>query len=205
MKSFSTCCASDRRRTAWAVVALLILSSSAAAAKKPVDPDDLFNPLLGVDHAHWLVGSIVRIASEKEVEQYLRLTSDDEAAAFIKAFWDRRNAETPLFKKTPRQTFDSRTVEADKQFTESAYPGHRTDRGAIWILYGEPEEVVFESPEKVGHPTLEVWKYSSDAEPGLDGEKPKKSYRFFKDGELTVFYTGQKRRGDARQRTRQRF
>lgn len=207
MKNFSICCASAERRAAWIVVAvlLLLLSGGPLAAKKPVDPDELFNPLLGVEYSHWLVGPIVQIASEKEVEEYLSLTSDEEAAAFIKAFWDRRNADTPIFQKTPRQIYDLRSEEADKRFTEAAYPGHRTDRGTILILYGEPEEIVFESPQKVGHPTLEVWKYGSDSEPGLDGEKPKKRYRFYKDGELTVFYTGQKRRGDARDRTRRRF
>ena len=185
------------------LAAALLASPPAAWGKKSLDPEELFNPLLGVDYSHWLVGPIVRIASEQEVESYLLLTSDEEAQAFIEKFWAARNEGTDLFKKTPQKIYAERVEEADKRFTERAYPGHRTDRGTIWILYGEPEEITFESPQKVGQPTLEVWKYSKKSEPGLDGERPKKLYRFYREGELTVFYTG-RTRPDARDRVRQR-
>ncbi|MCP4656457.1 MAG: GWxTD domain-containing protein [bacterium] len=176
------------------------IASSGMAAKKPSDPDDLFNPLLGIDYSHWLVGPIAMIASAEEIAEYLQLTGDEEAERFIAAFWERRNAGTEFFQKTPQQIYESRLLEADKRFTEAAYPGRRTDRGTILVTFGEPETIEFESPKRVGNPTLEIWRYPKDAAEGLGGEKPKRLYRFCKQGELTVFYAGVMRAPRPRER-----
>jgi hypothetical protein len=89
-------------------------------------------------------------------------------------------------------------VEADKRYSEGAYPGSRTDRGKIFIVFGEPESVKFEQQNAVHAPTLEVWYYANDAPPGLGGKPPENRYRFAKfDGE-TSLYTGQRKRPDPR-------
>ena len=94
-----------------------------AAAKKPKDPEELFNPILGVNYSHWLVGPVVEIATEDEVEAYLLLVDDEGAKAFIDAFWEKRAEGVALFTKPPRQLFDERAAEADKRFSEGASPG----------------------------------------------------------------------------------
>ncbi|MEM1205748.1 MAG: GWxTD domain-containing protein [Acidobacteriota bacterium] len=192
-----------------AVVVLWAWVGAAAvpAKKKPKSPEDLFNPMLGVEYSHWLQGPIFEIATAQEVEDFLLITSDDEAQAFVDRFWDSRDPKgsgVDFFAKKPRQIFDERSVEADKRFSEGAYPGRRTDRGSVLIVYGEPEDIEFEAPRRVGDPTLEVWKYPKDSEKGLDGEKPKKQYRFVRIGEKTVRYTGQPLRRDPRDRLRPR-
>ena len=195
---------SHRRPRPFLLLLLLTASlvSATANAKKPKDPEELFNPLLGVQWSHWLVGPIVQIADEKEVDTYLRLTSDEDAAAFVETFWAKRNEDTALFKKTPKDLFDARSEEANKRYTEGTYPGNRTDRGTVLILYGEPDEIAFESPKKVGYPPLEVWEYSKKAEEGLDGKKPKRLYRFVEIKGSTVLYTGQPLRPDPRAKLR---
>ncbi len=200
-KSFSTSCASISARLCWWLAGALLLLAGSAAGKKPTTSEELFNPLLGVDYAHWLVGPISHMASEEEINAYLRLASDPEAVQFIAKFWEKRNANTAVFKKTPQEIFNARVVEVNTRFAEAAFPGDRTDRGTIFILYGEPEKIAYESPQKIGDPTLEVWTYPKDAPKGLDGEVPKRLYRFFKDGELTVFFTG-RTRPDPRQKLR---
>lgn len=196
VKNFSISWPKARRTSAWIAVAVLLIAFPAAAKKKtkPTDPDELFNPLLGLDYSFWLVGPIAAIASEDEIEAYLALTSDEEAAKFIDSFWAKRAEGVGFFEKKPRQIFEERAAEADKRYSEGAFPGRRTDRGKTLILYGEPEEVTFETPMEVGVPTLEVWKYPKDAEAGLDGEAPKRSYRFIEIDGSKVFYTNQKLR-----------
>ena len=181
------------------IVLAAIIVAAAAEARKPSDPDELFNPLLGPEYSHWLVGPIVEMASEQEVDDYLLIASDEEAAAFIERFWEKRNADTKVFTKSPQQTFDERSAEADKRFTEGAYPGSRTDRGKILILYGEPDSIEFESPRKVDDPPLEVWTYKT-RDKGLDDDKPKRRYRFVDLGRTTVLYTGQNLPPDYRRR-----
>lgn len=191
---------SYNRLTTLLLVTAWLFAAGLADAKKPKDPNDLFNPLLGVQWSHWLVGPIVEIATEKEVDAYLVLTSDAEAEAFAEAFWQKRNEGTKLFTKTPQDLFKARTEEAEKRFSEGTYPGSRTARGTILILYGEPEKISFESPKKVGYPPLEVWEYSKSADKGLDGKKPKKRYQFVEVDGSTILYTGQRLRVDPRSR-----
>ncbi|MEO1366965.1 MAG: GWxTD domain-containing protein, partial [Acidobacteriota bacterium] len=106
------------------VVLLSILAVAfPAQAKKPTDPDDLFNPLLGPDYSHWMVGPLVEMATEDEVEAFLLLVSDEDARTFVERFWDARNAGAEVFTKTPQQIYEARAEDADKRFTEGAYPG----------------------------------------------------------------------------------
>lgn len=188
------------------VLALLLVAVPAAAKKKPKNPEDLFNPMLGPDYAQWLVGPIVEIATAKEVERFLELISDEEAKAFIAGFWAERNEGTPVFTKTPEQIFEERLAEADKRYSEGAYPGSNTDRGKIFILYGAPESIEFESGDNLNDPTLEVWYYPDDEAPeGLDGEKPAGRYRFIKIEGATFLYTGKHmNRRDFREELRRR-
>jgi GWxTD domain-containing protein len=184
-------------------IASLVLAGP-AAAKKPTSPDDLFNPFLGVEYSYWLVGGIAQIASEEEIRTYLALQDDEAAKAFVESFWQKRNAGTEPFKKTPRQIFEQRAGEADRRFSERAYPGRRTDRGAIFVVHGEPEKIVFESPQTTSGYTLEVWYYPKKPELGLDQEKPKRLYKFVEIEGRTVFYRNQTKRPDLRDQLRQR-
>jgi GWxTD domain-containing protein len=187
-----------------ALVLALVAAPAGALKKKWPEPEEIFNPLLGPNYSHWVVGPIYHMASEKELEEFQLLVDDAEAEAFIEAFWKKRNAGTKVFTETPQQIFERRMEEADKRFTEGAYPGSRTDRGAVFILYGEPEDIEYESPEKVGNPTLEAWIYPKDAEAGLDGDKPKRRIRFIEIDDRTVIYTGQRLRRDPRDELRRR-
>lgn len=193
-----------RRVLSLALVALLALSAPVVAkkgkkGKKPTSKDELFNPLLGVDYCQWLVGPIARIASLEEIERYLQLVTDQEADAFVTAFWAARNEGTPVFQQKPEDRFKERVAEADKRFSEAAAAGSMSARGTIFVVYGEPQAIFFEEPRVVGDPSPEVWEYPKDAPPGLDGEVPERRYRFIKLGDHTVFYE-QKMRRDPRLR-----
>ncbi len=193
-----------------AVLAALLATALATpgqarkGGKGEADAEELFNPLLGVEYSHWLVGPIYQMASEQEAQDYLLLTSDEDAASFIEAFWSRRNEGTELFKKTPEQMFSARAEKADTRYREATFPGRLTDRGTIFILFGEPEETDFESSELLDGPPIEIWKYGKDAAKGLTGEKPKKQYRFMTIDGKTTFFNNRMSELEARKRQRKR-
>lgn len=203
-KSFSISCPAARAAVVLLAVLLAAAPAGAKKNKKPDDPNELFNPLLGLDYSHWLVGPIADIATVGEIDEYLALADDEAAQRFIEAFWARRAEGIGFFEKKPHQIFEERAEEADKRFSEGAFPGRRTDRGKTWILYGEPEEITFEAARQVDVPTLEVWSYPKDAPAGLDGETPKRRYRFVEIDGSKVFYTNQKFRPDPLARDRRR-
>ena len=61
------------------------------------------------------MGPIYQMANAKEVEEYALLTSDEEAAKFVAAFWERRNQGTQVFKKTPQQIYEDRAATARRR------------------------------------------------------------------------------------------
>ncbi len=209
MKSSWTCCASTDGRTLRLALAAgvlaLALAAPGSALKKPVDPEELFNPLLGVEYSHWLTGPIYEMATDDEVERFHRLTSDQEAAAFVEAFWERRSQGTQVFKKTPRQIFEERAQTADSRYAEGTLPGRLTDRGTVYILFGEPEETTFESSRLRDGPPVEVWEYGKDAGEGLNGEKPRKQFRFMEIDGSTIFFNSGLSEREARKRGRTRI
>jgi GWxTD domain-containing protein len=170
-------------------VALVIGGGVVSGARRAHAADaDLLNVLLGPEHAGWLIGPISKLASEEEIREYSRLTSDAAAAAFVEDFWERRDPDPARPGNPAREAFEARAVEADRRFSEAGVSGRRTDRGTIFVLYGEPTQVDHEPSPLYGEPPLELWRYARDAAAGLDGERPSDLYRFVKRKDLTVFY-----------------
>jgi GWxTD domain-containing protein len=168
--------------------ALLLLPGVLSGAGRERSSLELANLTLGSAYSQWLVGPIAQLASEREIEDYLALRSDAAAEEFIRDFWHRRDPDAsdevnPLYGE-----FERRAAEADKRYSEAVYPGRRTDRGTIYILYGDPTEITYEELRDVSEPPVERWRYAKDHPPGLDGKRPARAYRFSKQGDLTLFF-----------------
>ncbi len=169
---------------------LLALTLFAGCASAPTrSATDLTNPFLGPEYTGWLIGPIARLATAEEIQAFQALTTDEQAQAFVETFWSKRTGSADQFGNTVRQVFEKRAAEADRAFSESGYRGRRTDRGAVFILYGPPKKVDYEVSPTPGENPLEVWMYDETSPPGLDGQKPPGLFRFIKRGDLTVTYT----------------
>lgn len=170
---------------------LLLLAAGCGGASAPVrSTAELINPALGPDYSTWMVGPAARLATPEEINEFLTLKDDPQAEAFIERFWQKHNP-TPNKPGNPlRQEFEKRSVNADRQFSESGRLGRHSDRGTIYILYGLPKKIDHETSPVRNGPPLEVWIYGTDAPSGLDGNRPSPLYRFVKNGDVTVLYTG---------------
>ena len=158
--------------------ALAVLAAGAALAAESLErlhPDDLINPFLGPGYTSWL-------ADEEERTLYLLLESDDEAAAFVDEFWSRRDSGL-------RRQFDLRAAEADKRYSESGRLGRRTDRGMVYILFGDPEKTEWEEHRDIDDPDVQLWTYAKSAAKGLNGRKPARRYRFARDGDVMRLFS----------------
>lgn len=174
------------------VIAASLLAAPLGAAKgrgKPRPADELLNVFLSPGYAQWLVGPVARLATEEQIGAFLALTDDAAAERFIDEFWARRKPLEGIPGMTARRQFEHLAEEADRRFGEETYPGRRTDRGTIFILYGPPDEVDYEESRRRGVGLVEIWRYERPRI-GLDGEAPKKAYHFIQDGDLTRFAEG---------------
>ena len=165
----------------------LLLVACAAPGPRSGRVGDLTNPLLGPDHAQWLVGAVSRLATEEEIRRYLALGSDAEAERFVAEFWAARDPRPATPENEAAELFESRSREADRLLSEAGVRGRRTDRGTLLVIFGAPKKVDFETSADPRDPPIELWLYDPETS-GLGGLRPKPVYRFVNRGELTETY-----------------
>ncbi len=132
----------------------------------------------------WLDEEVVYIIRPLERDVFLKLTTDRERDLFIDAFWKHRDP-TP---NTPENEFKTehyrRINYANRYYGRSApIPGWRTDRGRVYIILGEPNDIQrFEG--KTGIYPSEIWFYQNKENLGLP---PGFNLVFFQEGGLGDF------------------
>ena len=149
------------RRCAALITAAMVAAfwtGGAAASQKTALPSP---------YKKWLDEDVVYIITAREREVFLKLQTDRDRDLFIGAFWKHRDP-TP---GTPENEFRTehyrRIGYANRYFGRSApVPGWRTDRGRIYIILGEPNDIQkFEG--KTGVYPSEIWFYQNKESLGL--------------------------------------
>ena len=89
----------------------------------------------------WLEGPIRYIITPAEEKEFKRLREDVDRAAFVERFWLKRDPTPDTWVNEYRVLFWNRVREANEKFTDSAFPGWKTDRGKIYVLHGAPQDI----------------------------------------------------------------
>jgi len=118
-------------------------------------------------YKQWLDEEVCYIITSKEKNVFLQLTTDRERDLFIEAFWKQRD---PL-PESPANEFKEehyrRISYANLLFgRNSAKPGGLTDRGRMYIILGEPQDILRTDISSALHPT-ETWFYQGMTGLGL--------------------------------------
>jgi len=151
-------------RSTWIRVLLLLslggfatLAPTAGGQKRDLPPV----------YKKWLEEEVVYIISPLEKQVFEKLQTDRERDLFIEAFWKQRDP-TPGTTENEFKTEHFRRINYANYYLgrQSPMPGWRTDRGRIYIILGEPNDIQhFESGQET-YPA-EVWFYQNKAEVGL--------------------------------------
>ncbi len=131
--------------------------SLASAQKKELPPQ----------YKKWLEEEVVYIISPLEKQVFEKLQTDRERDLFIEAFWRQRDP-TPGTTENEFRTEHFRRINYANYYLgrQSPIPGWKTDRGRIYIILGEPNDIQrFESGQET-YPA-EIWFYQNKAEFGL--------------------------------------
>lgn len=93
-------------------------------------------------HRKWLEEEVVYIITPTERDVFLELGTDRERELFIEAFWKHRDP-TPASPENEFRSEHYRRLEyADRRLgREAPVAGWKTDRGRMYILLGEPQEI----------------------------------------------------------------
>jgi GWxTD domain-containing protein len=130
-------------------------------------------------HKKWLEEEVIYIITDLEKEVFLKLESDRERDRFIDAFWKQRDP-TPGSPENEFRTEHYRRINHANHFFGRTTPsaGWRTDRGEIYIILGEPNDITrFEGKTQVYN--TEVWFYQGMTKYGLP---PGFNMIFFQEG-----------------------
>lgn len=143
---------------------------------KPLSPKDikrrqkdLFKELSPQDKV-WLENDVPDIITPEERKAFLELSTNEERDQFRESFWDRRNPDPESPVNSAKEEHYRRLAFADEHFS-SGIPGRKTDRGRIYIIWGQPDEIeshptggTYQRPmeqgggESTAYP-WEVWRY----------------------------------------------
>jgi GWxTD domain-containing protein len=151
-------------RTAAALVAALLLL---AAGLQSLRGQSTAKPKLPESYKAWLEDEVDYIIAPTEKEVFLKLQTDRERDLFVRAFWKQRDP-TP---GTPENEFKTehyrRLNHADRYLGRDApRPGRKTDRGRIYIILGEANDVARYEGKSSTYDT-EVWFYQGKTDLGL--------------------------------------
>lgn len=101
------------------------------------------------------------IATQNEW-QVLRQVSRDQLADAIEQFWTLHDPSPGTLRNETRELFYLRVMTADERYTiHSRLKGWRSDRGRIYIKYGEPDEIRAE-PLPLDSPPYVIWQYYTE-------------------------------------------
>ena len=129
------------------------------------------NDLSGVNVANTFVSNVANIdtlrkyiryfepiSTETERDYALGLVRTDDVTTmqqYIYNFWAIRS---PM---NPRDAFNdylAAVSRVNKSFSNTSTPGYRTDRGYVFLKYGQPDQIV-ESPNEPGAYPYQIWHY----------------------------------------------
>ena len=115
----------------------------------------------------WLEEEVVYIITSVEREVFLQLRNDRERDIFIEAFWRQRDPIPGNTENEFKIEHMRRLDHAQRYFgRDSPSPGWKTDRGRIYIIIGEPNDIQrFDYSSQV-YPT-EIWFYQGKTHLGL--------------------------------------
>lgn len=87
-------------------------------------------------------------------------TFEDRVRAFNE-FWEARDVTVGTARNEVKEEFYRRVSFADRRFRVLNRDGWRTDRGRIYITYGEPDQID-DNPMSLSSPPYQIWHYYRD-------------------------------------------
>ena len=111
-----------------------------------------------IDTLHKYIRYLDPICSEMERDYSSNLVRTDDVKTmqqFLFNFWSKRS---PMNPKQGFEEYLAAVRRVNMSFKTSSYPGYRTDRGYVFLKYGQPDKIM-ESPNEPGAYPYEIWHY----------------------------------------------
>jgi len=100
------------------------------------------------------------IAHSDEIDRFKLLTDVDAKKKFMYEFWKRRDPDPSTNENELKKEYLARVDFVNLNFRTGTKEGWRTDRGRIYIMYGQPDELE-RHPNEIDSKAYEIWYYHS--------------------------------------------
>lgn len=100
------------------------------------------------------------IASKAEIQQWDKLSDSEARRNFLFTFWKSRDQVVETPDNEFKREYFRRVKYANDHFSTFQKKGWLTDRGRVYIMYGEPSEIE-RYPNQVDTKPHEIWTYNS--------------------------------------------
>ena len=123
-----------------------------------VDLDPLFKKSLPLDSSHYYVASLIPICSPSEVKNIIRLLKEKNESnnrKYLQAFWEQTHPEDPY---NSWIAYKKQVELVESLYATNFQMGHETDRGRVYLQYGEPNQIS-SIPLSPSEYPYEIWQY----------------------------------------------
>ncbi|MBK8943723.1 MAG: GWxTD domain-containing protein [Ignavibacteriae bacterium] len=100
------------------------------------------------------------LAERQELDDFKKLDSVDKKREFLFNFWKRRDDSPETQINEFKKIYLSRIEVANSRYRTMSTPGYKTDRGRVFTLFGEPDEVD-RFPNETDTKPYEIWAFNS--------------------------------------------
>lgn len=94
------------------------------------------------------------IIASDEKETYKTVKTSEQKRNFFERFWATRGGTSA------QRAYMNKIQEANRRFSHGSTPGYKTDKGRIFIKYGEPQNIERENSSSNQKP-YEIWQYEN--------------------------------------------
>lgn len=98
------------------------------------------------------------LATQQELATFAKITSLEGRREFLAKFWSEAAKGKLGFGPIERRDYIARVKRANERYRALSREGWRTDRGRVYILYAEPDEID-RRPSSEGGKPHEIWSY----------------------------------------------
>ena len=136
-------------------LALLVICNPALSLQALQAVQEDFGPK--TQYQTWMDEDVRWIITDQEKSDFSTLITDQEFRGFITAFWANRDPSPDSLTNEREHQHYLRMLYANQHFSIDSTAGWSTDRGQIYVLYGEPTSVSASRSDDGNHG--ETWHY----------------------------------------------
>ncbi len=98
------------------------------------------------------------IATTPEIVQWAKLSEPDAKKNFLFNFWKARDVDVTTGRNEFKREYFRRIAWSNDRYTTIQKKGWKTDRGRVYIIFGEPSEIE-RYPNQVDTKPYEIWRF----------------------------------------------